>query len=358
MQRSLSLPLPLLLWLLVGATWGMTLVGCRVNPRAGIDAVEIVGKGVVNDPANKTLRFDLIRFGLREFCEELLMVGAPIRNSDDEPVIGRYFAESCAAKSLDDRNRKTIIAQFSGRGYAYSAATGRLGFRASGLLELAPDFLIHESALYVYFRPIQVDTSDFELLMAERPLAQAVAEVASVDEKKVGQQIINAQLGRGFTVIRYDADGHTDFALGLIATGERPFRPFTVESSPQMTLANGRTELFPGQQDYIGKLAVEPGQSLTMTLLLEGTDGVDVALVPEQGGEEMTKNFVSHPGPVARSSTVFEVPLASGPPLRAVVPLPPGRYYLVLDHSSAWGKFTPKAGALPGRVDYLLQVGK
>lgn len=250
------------------------------------------------------------------------------------------------------------MVQFGGAGYAWTPGTGRLGFRAQGLLELSPDFRVHKEAMYVYFRPVQVDTSDFEVLMTERPLAQAVIQLAGVDETKMGQSIINAQLGRGFTAIRYDVDGHTDFALGIVDEGETPFRPFTVVSSPRLTAANGRTELSAGQQDYIGQVKVEEGETIAVTLNMEGTEAIDFALVTAPSAEPILDSYVRTRGskmaPVVPS---FVARAASGAPTRAEVRVPAGRYYLVLDHSTAWGATTPQKDALPARVDYLIQTG-
>jgi hypothetical protein len=347
--RPLSVLLPLALSLFASS--------CTMTARTSKDTVGIVGRGIVNSPTNKTLRFDIIRFALKQFCSELLLTGAPIRLSDDQPVIGRYYADSCEAKSLDEPGRSTVIAQFSGQGFAYNAATGRLGFRASGLIEVAPDFRIHESALYVYFRPVQVDTSGFSLLMTEKTLARAALEAAGINEADVGKQIINAQLGRGFTVVRYDADGHTDFALGLIAPGERPFRPFSVEASPRLTVANGRTELFPDQQDFIGKIRLERGEKLTMTLRLEGAPGVDVALLDAKTGAEVISAYVSQKGPQKLRGASFQAILGDGAKMRATADPGPGEYFLALDHSELVGAAQTSKNALPARVDYLLQVG-
>jgi len=134
--------------------------GCRVDAKTGKGAATIVGKGLVNDPKNTSLRFEMIEFGLHEFCHQLLATGTPLRLDDDQPVIGRFFADSCQAKSIDATAHNTIMAQFGGRGYAWTLGTGRLGFRASGLLELKPDFRVYDGAMYVYFRPAKVDTSD------------------------------------------------------------------------------------------------------------------------------------------------------------------------------------------------------
>lgn len=329
-----------------------------MSASTGRDAATIVGRGVVNSPSNKSLRFDMLKFGLEEFCNELMQHGAPLRLEDGQPVIGRYFGETCQAKSIDTLEKRSVIVQFGGHGYAWTAGTGRLGFRAQGLLELAPDFRIHQEAMYVYFRPIQVDTSDFELLMTERPLAQAVASLAGLTEREVGQAIINAQLGRGFTAIRYDADGHTDFALGLVDRGKTPFRPFEVLSSPRTTAANGRTELFLGQQDLIGKIRVEKNDEVTVTLRVEGTPAVDFALLSEKSAAPHLTRYLTKPGQVdARVVPTFLATATEEAPTKARVKVPPGNYYLVLDHSGAWGRTTPGRDALPARVDYLIQTG-
>lgn len=332
---------------------------CHFNTNTGRGAAALVGRGVVNNPQNKSLRFDMIKYGLDAFCRELLERGAPLRLTDGQPVIGRYFGSRCNAKSIEALERDTIVLQFSGQGYAWTAGTGRLGFRAAGLLELAPDFRIYEEAMYVYFRPVQVDTSAFELLMTEQPMAEAAAEIAGIDEEQLGKAIIDAQLGRGFTAIRYDADGHADFALGLIEKGSAPFLPYRVLSSPRATLANGRTELFAGQQDFIGRIAVKSGQPLTITLEMDGAPSVDFALLSEQATTPHLQAYLTAPGtPALQVTPSFVARAVRGTRTRAEVSLPPGRYYLVLDHSRALGQTSPEPRALPARVDYLIQSGR
>jgi hypothetical protein len=332
--------------------------GCRIGADTGKGAATIIGRGVVNNPSNKSLRFDMLKFGMGEFCAELMLRGAPLRLSDGQPVIGRYFAETCNTKSIDTLEKSSVVVQFGGHGFAWTAATGRLGFRVQGLLELAPDFRIREEAMYVYFRPIQVDTSDFELLMTENTLAQAAVNLAGVSEKELGQSIINAQLGRGFTAIRYDADGHTDFALGVVDEGARPFRPFTVRVSPRRTDANGRTEIFSGQQDFLGKIRVKKGDAITLTLRVEGTEGVDFSLISEKAGRPYLDQYIRSAGTQPMQVVPsFQATALSGAPTRAQVRVPSGDYYLVLDHSNAWGAVTPGENSLPARVDYLLQTG-
>lgn len=332
---------------------------CQVDAKTGKGAASIVGRGVVNNPSNKSLRFDMLTFGLKQFCAELLHNGTPLRLNDGQPVMGRFFGETCDAKGISDQERSTIFVQFGGKGYAWTAGTGRLGFRAQGLLELAPDFRIYEHEMYVYFRPVQVDTSDFELLMTERPLAQAAAQIMNLSEEEIGRAIISAQLGRGFTAIRYDADGHSDFALGLVDPGHAPFRHFQVISSPRTTLANGRTEFFLGQMDFLGKLHVHDNEEIVVTLHVEGTKKIDFAILKEESAAPYLKGYLTQPG-VAPLPVVptFEAIVEHGQPTRAQVKVPPGDYYLVLDHSSALGTTNPDASALPARVDYLVQTGR
>ncbi len=300
----------------------------------------------------------MLKFGLKEFCQELLSSGTPLRLADGQPVMGRFFGQSCEAKSVKEMEKSSIFVHFSGEGYAWTAGTGRMGFRAQGLLELAPDFRIHKEAMYVYFRPIQVDTSDFELLMTERPFSQAAASVMGLSEKEIGQAIISAQLGRGFTAIRYDADGDTDFALGLVAAGQAPFRHFHVLSSPRHTITNGRTEFFAHQIDFLGKIHVAPNEEVVITLHLEGTEQIDFALLSEAAAGPYLQSYMNQAGlkrlPVVPS---FLSVAQNNAPTRAQVRVAEGDYYLVLDHSSAIGRTNPLQGALPARVDYLVQTG-
>src|SRR5262245_58470086 len=130
----------------------MTLGGCPSKESIGMSSMAILGSGVVNDPSNRSLRFDLLKFGLDRFCEEMLKGGAPLKLADDQPVTGRFFAASCQSQILDEEARKSFIVQFQGKGYVWGNPVGRICFTAAGLVEYATDFQRHEGALYVYFR--------------------------------------------------------------------------------------------------------------------------------------------------------------------------------------------------------------
>jgi signal transduction histidine kinase len=72
----------------------------------GDGSLRVLGAGVVNDPANKSLRFDMLKFGLDRFCEEMKQAGAALKLTDQEPVLGRFFAESCSSQIIDDEAQR------------------------------------------------------------------------------------------------------------------------------------------------------------------------------------------------------------------------------------------------------------
>lgn len=340
------------------AASGLAFGGCASQEQFGGSAVGVVGKGVVNNPSNKSLRFDILRFGLDRFCAEMMERGTPLKLHDDQPVMGRFFAEGCQSQVFDDDQRNTFVVQFSGRGYAWTNLTGRIGFRTRGLVELAPDFRLHDEAMYVYFRAQKVDASDFELLLTEATATTQAARAAGVDANRVGRAIVDGQLRRGFTVIRFDQDGHMDFELGLVPPGEVPFRPYTVISSSRMTLNNGRTEVYQEQQDFIGRFKVtDSDQALTLTMKLDGAPAVDVAVMHARNVGPMLDRYLTAPGAAQLSAhPVFSTQLAAGAPLKVDVPLPEGEYFLLIDNSSAVGTTAP-ASSSAAKVDYLVQLG-
>jgi hypothetical protein len=340
----------------------LVLGGCGSRESMGDSSLRVLGAGVVNDPANKSLRFDMLKFGLERFCEEMKKAGAPLKLSDQEPVLGRFFAESCQSEVLDEEARKSFVLQYTGKGYAWTNVSGKLGFSSRGLVEYAPDFQLSDGALYVYFRPKTVDAAAFQLLSVDSALAQAGIAVAagSVNPDEIGRHVLDSQLKRGFTVIRYGSDGRTDFGLGFIPKGEKPYKPFEITTEKRVLL-NERTEVHLQTQDYIGPLSVEDDDSaLYLTLELDGADSVDYQLVPKALGDAMLDRYVRSQGPCP----MLGPPAFDGSAGRAraqqAVPLPVGQYFLVLDNSSQLGRSQPPAGAAgdhAARVDYAVMLG-
>jgi len=324
-------------------------------------AFAVVADGVINDASNKSLRFDLLKFGLGQFCQEMTTRGAPLKTGDDMPIAGRFFSTSCQHQILDDENRKSLVVQYSGQGYGWTNLSGRVGFSSSGLVEYAPDFQVEGDAMYIYFRPRNVDASSFETLMVESGTAQSGMALAEVDPNQVGTSLVQGQLKRGFTVIRYSERGETDFSLGYVPVGSKPEKPYVVESSNRVSLTNDRTEVHTGQQDYIGSFEVtDDDQALFFTAKLDGTEAIDVALVPRSGGSEMLKQYVTSPGAATLAMPpLLQETIALGQTWQRGIKLTRGTYMLVIDHSGRLGQSAPPTHPAdsPAHLSYLVQRG-
>ncbi len=357
MRRARSKRL-LLSWFLA-----LTLPACGSRESLGDGSLRVLGAGVVNDPENKSLRFDMLKFGLDRFCEEMLKAGAALKLSDQEPVLGRFFAESCQSQVIDEEARKSFVMQYTGKGYAWTNVTGKLGFTSRGLVEYAPDFQLSDGALYVYFRPKTIEAADFQLVSIESQLAQAglAAAAGTLSPNEIGRHVLDSQLRRGFTVIRYGSDGSTDFGMGFIPKGQKPYKPFEIQTKKRV-LVNERTEVHVQGQDYIGPLNVTDGDSaLWLTLELDGADSVDYQVVPKLNGDAMLDRYVRTPGPCPPlAPPAFDGSASRGQRTQQPIPLPVGQYFLVLDNSSGLGRTAPPAGAAgdnAARVDYALLLG-
>jgi hypothetical protein len=335
-----------------------SLTGC---PSKESLAFSVVADGVINDPSNKSLRFDLLKFGLAEFCKQMTQSGAPLKVADDMPVAGRFFSSSCQHQVLDTEDRKSLVVQYNGSGYGWTNLSGRIGFRSSGLVEYAPDFQVQGEAMYIYFRPRNIDASSFETLMVESAAAQGGLNVALVDPDRVGTTLVKGQLRRGFTVIRYNDRGETDFSLGFVPVGEKPRKPYVVESTNRVSLTNDRTEVHTGQQDYIGSFEIaEDDQALYFTAKLDGTGAIDVALVPRSGGEEMLQQFVKSPGAATLAMPpLLQETVRQGETWQRGIKLSRGSYMLVVDHSTKLGQASPPTHPAdsPAHLSYLVQRG-
>src|SRR4051812_31442997 len=337
------------------------LAGCASS--VGSSAVSVLGAGVLNDPSNKSLRFDILKFGLTTFCGEMLKGGAPLKFGDDEPVVGRFFAESCDSQVLDDDVHKSFVVQYSGKGYAWTNLTQRLGFSSRGVVEYATDFQLHDGAMYVYFRPRLIDGAAFQSTLVESALAQGGLAIAGINTNQLGKHIVESQLRRGFTVIRKDSSGSTDFALGIVAPGDQPFKPFEVKRTEKRILANDRTEVHTGQQDYVGAFEVtDSNQALYLTVAVDGAPNADVLVVQKSVGDTLLDGYLHHAGGASLSSpALLDDTGSQGSGLwQRFVNVDPGRYYLVIDNSAKLGKTAPDTSAkddAAAKVDYLVLVG-
>lgn len=348
---------------LLSLALALVLPACGSRESLGDGSLRVLGAGVVNDPENKSLRFDMLKFGLDRFCEEMLKAGAALKLSDQEPVLGRFFAESCQSQVIDEEARKSFVVQFTGKGYAWTNVTGKLGFTSRGLVEYAPDFQLSDGALYVYFRPKTIEAAAFQLVSIESQAAQTglAAAAGTVSADEIGKHVLDSQLKRGFTVIRYGSDGSTDFGMGFIPKGQKPYKPFDIQTKKRV-LVNERTEIHTQSQDFVGPLNVTDSDSaLWLTLELDGADSVDYQIVPKLTGDAMLDRYVRTPGPCPLlAPPAFEGSSSRSQRAQQVIPLPVGQYFLVFDNSGALGRTTPPSGAAgdnAARVDYAVLLG-
>jgi hypothetical protein len=97
-----------------------------------------------------------------------------------------------------------------------------------------------------------------------------------------------------------------------------------------------------------------------LTLLVEGTPAVDVFLLPEFAASQMIDAYVRGPGPLALGAPArLSERVDAGSMWQRSATVPPGIYYVFLDHSAAAGTATPprEGSSAPARVDYLVQLG-
>jgi hypothetical protein len=323
--------------------------------------------GVVNDPANRTLRREIMAFGHKEFCKEAKKHGAPVRLQDESPVIGRFYARNCSFRELPNGD---VFVQVQGFGYTWTQATRRMGFEASGAIHYNQDFLLEGSDMYAYFRPKTVQSSDFKANMIEASGSSVVGGFLDPTMKtladRIGQQLVSHELSRGFTVIR-TSKNEVDFGLGIVEKGKRPFHPFQVHGSDKITLGNERVEVHPQQREFLGPFEVDgKNRALTISINLEGVNAVDIMVLPQFVGETWLKAYTTQPAltPLPQPALVSDI-VRQNKLWKQTVPLQQGLYYVVIDHSSSAGLSNPEA-AQPGILgssdqvatfNYVVQLG-
>ena len=140
----------------------------------GDSSLRVLGAGVVNDPANKSLRFDMLKFGLDRFCDEMMKARRAAQAQRSGAGAGPLFRRELPVAG-PRRGNAQVVRACSTRARATPGPTsrGKLGFSSRGLVEYAPDFQLSDGALYVYFRPKTVDAAAFQLLSVDSALAQA-----------------------------------------------------------------------------------------------------------------------------------------------------------------------------------------
>jgi hypothetical protein len=179
-----------------------------------------------------------------------------------------------------------------------------------------------------------------------------------------GQQMVSGQLTQGFTVIQ-DTGGSTDFTVGHLPLGQRPFHPYDVHGSNKITYENLRTEVHYNERDFVGPITVDgAGRAIDVQIHLEGAQAVDVLLVPKSEGDPSLQLYTQYgaAGPLAYPPRFADV-VQPGVEYHRALPVPPGMYYVVIDNTPSAGQTAPPASlfgvvADPAAVvNYAIQIG-
>lgn len=328
--------------------------GCASCGQAGLGLMP----GVINDPANRSLRRAILAHGLSEFCTEMTSRSAPLALSPDAPAMGRFFPERCTTREVGDGD---LFVEFSGRGYAYTNLSKKMSFSASGAVRYAQDFLMDGSTMYAYFRPRTVDSSDFRVIVVEQPVAAFFQSVGQYGDS-IGQRLLGAKLAEGFTVIR-ESNGSTDFSLGIVERGKRPVRPFEIKGEGRSTIEHLTSEVQQNQRDFVGPIRIEgKRRALFLNATVDGIAAIDVLLLRGQDGHASRDLYLQYPqsGPLA-GAPMFSDTMQAGVPYKRSIPVAEGTYYVVFDNTPSAGSVSPPMNPLDLRaatIRYALQVGE
>lgn len=313
--------------------------------------------GPINDPSNRSLRRDILAFGIKQFCPEMVRHSAPLKLVEDSPAIGRFYPRTCTQQTLENGD---LFVQFSGAGYAYTNVSKKITFQMAGTVTYDPDFSMDGSTMYAYFRTRQVQGSNFQTRIIEQPIANFISQLSPLGDQ-FGRQLVSGKLGEGFTVLR-EANGNADFGLGMIERGKRPVHPFDVKSSDRTTYENLRVEVHQGERDFIGPIVVAgAGRALFVTIRLDGVPAADVLVLRKAEADPSIELYLGYPqsGPLAGPPLLGDV-LQAGAPYARTIPVPEGTYYVVLDNTATAGQVAPPANLLDDRaavLDYVVETG-
>jgi hypothetical protein len=293
-------------------------------------------------------------FGAQRACPEMLEHGGvPLRLAGQGAAIGRFFPTQCAHRVNDQA--RTISIDLTGTGYAFVQPARRVGFSCSTSVEYRPDFQLVDDDVYVWGRLSRILAGpDFRLGYVESPVASAASSIGPLGLviNQLGNQVVTSELTRGFTIVHNEDTGN-DFALGIVLPPNKPSHPYGETDDDALTIANETIELHGNQRDYIGPFTVpDEDRVLSLKLSVQGPSGIDLLLVSKPYGDAWREAYQTGtdtggpPGPV-----FMTLPLAPGFVTRRVA-IPPGRWYLVADHTARAGMIAPP----PGPYDPVVQV--
>jgi hypothetical protein len=318
--------------------------------------------GPINDPSNRTLRRNIMSYGLGQFCQQMTTRSAPLRLAPDAPVIGRFFPQHCAQRMLENGD---LWVQFDGFGYAWTDLSKKVTFTSGAAITYNDDFkCADDNSIYAYFDTRNLAPADFRVAQIEAPVANLMQTWISPFADTFGRQMVSGQLGQGFTVIQ-GTDGSTDFTTGHLPLGQSPSHPYAMHGNDRVTYEDLRTQVHSGERDFIGPITIDgSGRALFLRMRLEGIPAADVFVVPKSEGDASLQLYYQYAaaGPLAYAPRFADV-VQQGVEYQRVLPLPAGMYYVVIDNTASAGQAAPPApvfGAVsdaPAVASYVIQTG-
>ena len=318
--------------------------------------------GPINDPSNRTLRRNIMSFGLGQFCQQMTARNAPLSLSPGAPVVGRFFPQRCSQQVLDNGD---LWVQFEGFGYAWTTVSKKVTFTSRATIQYNQDFKCAEDdGLYAYFDARSVSPPDFQIVRIEQPVGNLVQNWIAPFADNFGRQMVSGELTQGFTVI--ENNSNIEFGLGHLPLGQHPARAFDLHGSGRVTYENLRTEVHSNERDFIGPIPIEGvGRALVLHMHLEGVPSADVFVVPKAEGDASLTLYVQYGsvGPLAFLPRFSDV-IRYGEEYERAVPVPPGMYYVVIDNTPSAGQVAPPPAPLfsvlgdsAAVVNYAIQIG-
>jgi hypothetical protein len=318
--------------------------------------------GPINDPSNRTMRRNIMSYGLGQFCQQMTTRSAPLKLAADAPAVGRFFPQHCAQRTLENGD---LWVQFDGFGYAWTDLSKKVTFSSAATIQYNQDFkCADDSSIYAYFDTRNLSPADFRVGQIEQPVANLMQTWISPFADNFGRQMVSGQLGQGFTVIQ-GTDGNIDFTVGHLPLGQSPPHPYAMHGSDRVTVEDLRAQVHSGERDFIGPVTIDgSGRALFLRMRLDGIPAVDVFVVPKAEGDASLQLYYQYAaaGPLAYAPRFADL-VQQGVEYQRVLPLPPGMYYVVIDNTPSAGQAAPPApafgavGDVPAVVSYVIQTG-
>ena len=288
--------------------------------------------GPINDPSNRTLRRNIMSFGLDQF----LPADAPaerawLKLTPDSPIIGRFYPQHCAQRLLDNGD---LWSQFDGVGYAWTALSRKVTFSSQATIQYDEDFRCAEdNSIYAYFDTRTVSPPDFRMLQIEQPVANLVQGWITPFADNFGRQMVSDRSLRPGLHRHRERRRQHRLRHGSPGAPARTRRaPFNLHAcSNRLTLEAARTSApCQRERDFIGPLEVtDSGRALYLTMQLDGQAQVNVALMRKTEGDASLQLYIQYgpAGPFAYPPLFGDV-VQYGVAYQRAVPVP-RRYVLM-----------------------------